>query len=339
MKILISGYYGFGNLGDEAVLLAIKQELSGHEITVLPKSRSACFKILWEIAKTDVLLSGGGTLIQNATSNRSFLYYLGIIWLAKLLRKKVVIFAQGFGPLSGKLPRALVRFVLSGIDLVMLRDKDSFDQVNKLGLGKTSVCLTADPALILNIPAADKGLRFLELEGVAGSKNLLGICVRDIALDQSKKFYEKLAKNIDWLAKKHKLSPVFILFHFPRDMEAAAKVISLMQENANIIFRQCTVDEMLSIISHFDFFIGMRLHSLIFAAMNAVPMLGIAYDPKVKSFMKSIDQPCVDFELTQVQLETMLANRNKIKETLKQKKQELRDKAALNFKLLESLCP
>jgi len=131
MKVVISGYYGFGNVGDEAVLEALvsglKKWFPACEITVLsalPQNPSTqnntrtiyrydLIEIFRAIQRSDLLISGGGTLLQDVTSRRSLWYYLGIILLAKCLNKKVVILAQGFGPIRRKINQWLVRMVLN----------------------------------------------------------------------------------------------------------------------------------------------------------------------------------------------------------------------------------
>ena len=118
MDILISGFYGFNNSGDDAVLLGIiaslQKEIPGFSMSVLSNnakatkrqfnvkaiSRNNIFKILIEMKKAKVFISGGGSLIQDVTSTRSLLYYLGLIWLAKKCGLKVMLYANGIGPVN-----------------------------------------------------------------------------------------------------------------------------------------------------------------------------------------------------------------------------------------------
>jgi polysaccharide pyruvyl transferase CsaB len=358
MKVLLSGYYGFGNVGDEAVLQAILQGLRSRnrdiEITVLSAYpnltreinqidsiyRYDWPKIFSQMKDTDIFISGGGTLFQNVTSNRSFLYYIGLALLPKFLRKKVMIFAQGFGPLKGGFYRGLARFVLNRVDLVTLRDKESFNRIKELGVKNQKIHVTADPTAILDPPSPEEGKKILNLEGITRTdRPLLGIAVRSVPKKKETNIYETLASGIDWLSKTYNYSPVFILFQSAEDMNETSKVIGFMKENSNIIFRICRPREMLSLISQFDLLIGMRLHSLIFAAMNKVPMLGISYDPKVEAFMKEIEQPYLkidgnlDFQSLKEALEKILRNKEKIKIDLEAKRKRIRDQANLNFEL------
>lgn len=361
MKILVSGYYGFGNVGDEAVLGAMvqgfRQYLPESEITVLsaaPRltaelnqvgsvSRFDLPGILREIRKADVVVSGGGSLFQDVTSNRSFLYYIGIVWLAKLLGKKVMVFAQGFGPLRKRFNRWLARLVLNRVDLITLRDEDSLAELRKMGVKRPPVRVTGDPTALLEVEDKSEGRKILGLEGIPLNKPLIGVSVRSIPRSprSEEQCFKHLAEKLDALAADHGLLPVFIFFQCPEDMRQASMVMGLMKEKSYAVFRICRPDEMFSLFTQFELVIGMRLHALVFAALNAVPMLGISYDPKVEAFMKSIGRPYIRLDSPHLSvgnelnehLEKMLAQKDAIKRDLEARKRTLVENAKLNFDL------
>ena len=113
IHILISGYYGFNNIGDESILRAVvdnlRTKLDNIDITVLSKNpnstaqkygvdsvnRKSVKDIIKAVRKCDLLISGGGSLLQDVTSKKSILYYLMIIWVGLFFRKKVFIYSQG----------------------------------------------------------------------------------------------------------------------------------------------------------------------------------------------------------------------------------------------------
>ena len=127
-KVLISGYYGFKNFGDEAILSVLVNHLKSKDanITVLssdPEYTKSVYnvnsinsfdlkQVIKELKKTDILISGGGSLLQDATSLKSLIYYTGIIAVAKLFNKKIIIFAQGIGPVNNKFARLVTRNLL-----------------------------------------------------------------------------------------------------------------------------------------------------------------------------------------------------------------------------------
>lgn len=333
MKVLLSGYYGFGNIGDEAVLEAIQAGIRARDpnaqIDILPKDRNAWPQIFSKIAGTDLLISGGGTLFQNATRNRSLLYYLAVIWLAKLLKKRVMILAQGFGPLCGVFYQRLTAHILNTVDSISLRDKTSFNAIRALGVTRPPMQVTADPAFLLNIPSKEVGKKLLGIEGVPDNLKLVGIAVRGV----KEEYHAALAKVIDQLIKEHHYFPVFLPFNWPGDVEASQKVGKLMQEEYALVFRVCRPEEMLSIMGNLDLLIGMRLHSLIFATMNAVPMVGLSYDPKVEAFMENIGQPCVkmnEMEELEEKLSEVIGNKERVRKELREKSIELKAAAIIH---------
>lgn len=335
MRTLLSGYYGYDNVGDEAVREAITQGLlqrdPGMEIRVLPGSRLNWLGTAFEICRTDALISGGGTLFQDATSSWSFYYYIGIIWLAKLFGKKVMVFAQGFGPLNNIINRKIAVFTLNRVDGITLRDREAYEELKRLGVTKPME-VTADPSFLLPVPDIIEGKRILTLEGIDSGRRLLGVAIRNV----SQSYFVGLAKVLDGLMKKYEYQVVFLLFQCPADMDAADRVMRAMEEKSGVVFRVCRPKEMLSLIACMDLLIGMRLHALIFAAMNAVPVIGIAYDPKVISFMQEIGQPCVEvdsIEKIQEQAENILTNKEAIKKELENHRQRLYKKAENNFAL------
>jgi polysaccharide pyruvyl transferase CsaB len=361
VRILVSGYYGFGNVGDEAVLGAMvegfRQDLPESEITVLsaaPRltaelnqvgsvSRFDLPGILREMRKSDVVVSGGGSLFQDATSNRSFLYYIGIVWLAKLLRKKVMVFAQGFGPLRKRFNRWLARLVLNRVDLITLRDEDSLAELGKIGVKRPPVRVTGDPTALLEVEDKSEGRKILGLEGIPLNKPLIGVSVRSIPHPprSEEQCFKLLAEKLDSLSVDHGFLPVFLLFQCPEDMRQASRVMGLMKEKSYAVFRICRPEEMLALFSQFELVVGMRLHSLIFAAMSGVPMLGLSYDPKVEAFMRFVGQPFVRINsphlsvgnIISQQLEEILSRKESIRKDLESKKGMLREKAQLNFDL------
>ncbi len=362
MKIVISGYYGFGNTGDEAVLKALVEGLRRQDANIQicvfsasPLFTSSVFKIeaipryafvaiIRQILSADLFISGGGSLFQDKTSRRSFFYYVALVWLAKLLRKKVMFFAQGFGPLRGRLNNFIARVTLNIINLITVRDHESYQKIIALGVNPARVFETADPTLTLQVPYLKEGKNLFGLETLkAGNRLLVGIAARSLPKVSSNKLFEILAQTADWISATHGYYPFFFLFQSPEDREATSKILGYMQGNSTVNFRVAKPDEILAIISKCDLLIGMRLHSLVFAAISAVPMVGLSYDPKVEAFMKLIDQPYIDLEkelkldLIKQKIEAVIANSAAVKMTLEEKKIGLVAKAQLNFDLLWKL--
>ncbi len=309
-KLLIAGYHGFGNCGDEAILQAMVKNIRALpldlEITALSKKpdftkteynvnsvqRFDLFGVLGAILKSDVVLSGGGTLLQDGTSTRSLLYYLSIIKTAKLFGKRVMVYANGIGPVNGARNRKLVKKVLTGVDVITLREKLSEADLRSIGVTRDDVTVTADPAFTLESADDARASEIFADENIPlESGKMVGVSVR--AWNKAKygdDFVVKLAKTCDTLAKQGK-TIVLLPMEYPRDLEISQKLIDNMQEKAYIFKKRYNPSEILGLVGCFDLMISMRLHTLIFAAVKNVPMLGIIYDPKVEYYLRELDMP------------------------------------------------
>ena len=309
-KLLIAGYHGFGNCGDEAILQAMvtniralpidleitalsnKPDFTKTEYNVNSVQRFSLFAVLGAILKSDVVLSGGGTLLQDGTSTRSLLYYLSIIKTAKLFGKRVMVYANGIGPVNGEKNRRLVKKVLSGVDVITLREKLSEADLRSIGVKRDDVTVTADPAFTLESVTDEKAEQIFKAENIPFEKGkMVGVSVR--AWNKAKygdDFVVKLAEACDNLAAKGK-TVVLLPMEYPRDLEISQKLIDNMHQKAYMFKKRYTPSEILGIVGRFDLMISMRLHTLIFAAVKNVPMLGVIYDPKVEYYLQELDMP------------------------------------------------
>jgi len=350
MEVLISGFFGFKNTGDEAILEAMLSGLKENDpktsikvMSAHPAETGKRYQVkavsrldLKALKDCDVFISGGGGLLQDATSFHSFYYYLGLILLAKLFRKKVFVFAQGMGPINFPLNAFLLKLVLRYVDLITLRDQTSFNYIKSLKIKNPRVVETADPTFLLT---PQDGEKILELEGLKpAGKPLVGISVRD---NIGKKI-TVMAEFADWLTREQGCEVVFVPFEYPKDTRISNQIMRLMDEDSTLVFRVLRPREVLGVISKMQFFIGMRLHSLIFSAINLVPAAGIAYDPKVSAFMEEVELPFMTLEQMDLKglKNTFLNIRNnekKLKKRLELHKRKMLSKAWLNFGMVEML--
>lgn len=305
-RILVSGYIGFGNSGDEGILMAMTQHLRALapslEISVLsrrPAETEALYGIKAvprfnlpavesAVRAADLVINGGGSLLQDRTSSRSLYYYLYIIWRAKRLGKRVVLYANGIGPVRRPFNRRLTSRILNQVDLITLREPMSLDELRRLGVHRPPVAVTADPVFGLCPASPERARELLGKEGIPPRRPLVGISVRRWeGLDTWSSAFAAVA---DHLAARYGANVVFIPLEFPGDISAAEAVARQMKEPAAIIRGKYVATEYMAIVGQLDLLIGMRLHSLIFAARQQVPLIGVDYDPKVRGFLASIGQ-------------------------------------------------
>ncbi|MDN5344129.1 MAG: hypothetical protein PWQ18_240 [Clostridia bacterium] len=307
-SVVISGYYGFQNAGDEAVLnsmvRALRSLAPGLEITVLsrqPEQTAAGLKVKavnrWRLAavagairQADLVLSGGGSLFQDITGPKSLLYYLGVVVLARLLRKPVAIYAQGLGPLQRPWCRWLTARVLDGVQLLTLRDGDSRLILEKLGVRRPPVYVTADPVLGLDPGEMDLRSGRRKWEELGLKEPVVGISIR--SWPGADNCWPALARVADDLMAGG-WQVVFLPFHFPADVDACRQVARLMHNQAVVVRENMDLETLLGLMGRLQFLVGMRLHALILAAVMGVPFLALAYDPKVAAFARLVEQPVV----------------------------------------------
>lgn len=299
-RIVISGYYGFNNAGDEAMLTAILQALRNHyenlDITVIsgnPSKTASAMNVqaiprfgLWQIIKAvmhaDLLISGGGSLLQDVTSWKSMVYYLSIIILAVLFRKKVFLYSQGIGPVRYRVIRILLKKVLNrGVTAITVRDKESKGFLERLGV-KTRIYLTADAVLSLPPVSKQLGQDILSKAGISFDKKMIGISVRDWGA--SSDWMKGFRKYISDLSKRENCQFVFIPMQYPDDGYTSEKLAEGLP-NCYILDGPYNIKELLSLTANMDVLVGMRLHALVFSAIHHVPLVGISYDPKIDNFL------------------------------------------------------
>ncbi|WP_406677568.1 polysaccharide pyruvyl transferase CsaB [Moorella sp. ACPs] len=307
-RVVISGYYGFQNAGDEAVLYSMVQALRsfvpGLEITVLshcPEQTAASLNVdavnRWQLAavagamrQADLVISGGGSLFQDVTGWKSLLYYLSVVVLARLLRKPVLVYAQGLGPLKRTFSRRLTGRVLNSVQLITLRDSGSRQLLEELGVRRPPVYVTADPVLGLEPENLDLRSGQEKWQELGLTDPVIGISVR--SWPGAGNCWPALAKVADDLVTGG-WQVLFLPFHFPTDVDACRQVARLMQNRATVLRENMDLKTLVGLIGRLQFLIGMRLHALILAAVMGVPFLALPYDPKVVAFARLVEQPAV----------------------------------------------
>ncbi|NSW82983.1 MAG: polysaccharide pyruvyl transferase CsaB [Syntrophothermus sp.] len=330
-KCVISGYYGFGNLGDEAILFALvrafRSSFPGIDITVLSgncEHTASSYGVkaadrwnpvaVWRALRgSDGLISGGGSLLQDVTGLASLCYYLGVMWLAILAGRPFWIHAQGIGPVRSRLGRFLVRLTLSWARGISVRDPESKDELVAMGLAPELIEVTVDPVLTLDREVADlqMGRRILEHWGVKGfgEEKIVGISVREW---RGLTAYRLAIAEAAGRLVESGCSVVFLPFQYESDVAVCRDIIRMMNRPSSLVDEPLSVVEMASVIACLDLVIGMRLHALILGHAMGVPVVGISYDPKIDRFLASVGkEPAMSVEQPdgEVLIESVLSHR------------------------------
>jgi len=306
-RVVMSGYYGFANAGDDAILESVQQAIRAASdevaVTVLSNDPALTRKQygmesvprfrVWQVFRalrcSDVLLSGGGSLLQDTTSTRSLLYYISVIRCAQWLGKPVMLYANGIGPVRKPTNRRRVKKVVEDATLVTLRDRSSARELEEMGVTRSDLRVTADPVFHLEPAAETRSQELRRLAGLPEGKPFVAVSVRD--WPNTEAFQGELARLCDHLRRKHGLEILFLLMQPSRDTEATRRVREAMEEPSYCLDMPCAPRELMGVLGGAKLCLAMRLHTIIFAARMAVPSMGLVYDPKVASYLEELELP------------------------------------------------
>jgi len=282
MVVGVGGYYGYKNAGDEAILLALVRELKarGESPLVLSARPRETFEryavdaahryfpwsILKAFSRMDRFLLGGGGLLQDSTSKRSLAYYLGLVALARRLKRPVTVFNVSLGPLSPEGERRVTR-ALKDVP-VFVRDRMSLNYAHRLGLRAQ---LGADPALLLPPPkvAREPGLVVIVPRYGVNPRPMVSASYRLLKLG-----YDVLVMALQPGMDEETMEE----FHrLPKEVTADPK-------------------RALYLVASAAFVISARLHGMVLAAAAGTPFAGINYDPKVEGFAEETGAPLLSTE-------------------------------------------
>jgi polysaccharide pyruvyl transferase CsaB len=303
-KLLLSGYFGFDNSGDDAILKAMVDNLKKTDedfiITALSKDpektkknyeidsldRFSFNEVFKAMKTTDCFVFGGGSLLQDITSSRSLYYYLALLSLANFFKKQVFVFANGIGPIDSKFNRWITRRVLNKVDFITLRDKSSVMFTKYIGVTNENLKMTADPVFLLDSSSDERANKILESQGIQLGENVLGVSIRN--WHNSPNLTREIAKFCDSLVDDD-IDILIVPMHYPYDVEYS-ETIKLISKNKRIHLLQnkYEVEDIIAILRKCKMVLAMRLHALIYSAKANVPIVGLIYDPKVTGLIEEL---------------------------------------------------
>jgi polysaccharide pyruvyl transferase CsaB len=318
-RLLISGYYGFGNTGDEAILTVLlaglRRRYADLEVTVVAgdpewiAAEHGTGSVSWQdiagliaAAETaDLMVLGGGGLFQDywgchpenilTPRHGNIDYWAGFALLARLLDKPLAIYAVGAGPLVGDTARRYTRLAFEHAGSATVRSEGSFRLLSEIGIDPDRMHVTADPAWLLDPapPEAVEDLLAAESIPVDG-KLRIAVSVRPWGDEAG--WIDEAAAALDRLITEQDADIVFVPMHssphrHENDAHIATRIASRMQQlsRTTILRGAYTPAEILALIGSCDLTIGMRLHSMILSARVGVPPVALSYDPKVERVM------------------------------------------------------
>ena len=340
--VMLCGYYGEHNLGDDALLAVLLRQLpedcrpliTAHDQATLAAAfdaetvdRRRPAAVLAALGRCQALVLGGGSLLQDSTSFSSLLYYSLLIVVACLNKKPVLLWAQGLGPLRRRRSRRLVSFLLARISGASWRDGESARLAKQLGCRFDLV--GSDPVWAL------------QSGSWSGPGGPIVLCWRPVASLKPPQWRLYL-DAVDTLAERGERQVIWLPFHREQDSSLLDDLHNqglvpdgLLARSSNI--RPETPAEAIELLSSAALVVAMRLHGLILAALAGAPVVALSYDPKVAAAAVAIGCDCRN--LGPDNLETVLAAWTASFEQPTQEKRlrQLRRQAEVHSQVLNSL--
>lgn len=311
-EVVISGYYGYRNMGDDSLLSVIIEQLRAEKpdvtITALtgnPKSmelrfgvkcvhRYNPFAVVRALRHAKLLISGGGSLLQDGTSTKSLCYYTAVMALARRLKTKVMIYGNGIGPLYREKNRRLAARAVERADAVTLRDPVSLKTLTEMGIDPEKPVVTADPAFLMSEADPARMARLYERAGITDATRFFLVSLRsDHNLDESsdgrlgEEFLNRMSAICRAIKEKYGLLPVLVPMQKAYDLEICRAVA---RDSGGVTVEGITAKELSGLVVGSEFVLGMRLHIIVYAAACGIPPVAISYDPKIAAMMEHLGE-------------------------------------------------
>lgn len=349
--MVLHGFYGEGNLGDEAILKALltqfhrkhkkkvvvfcrKPEKVAEQYgikSVHSQSRRHLLKRIWHLKTAGLYALGGGGLIKDyGNSSASLESWLDIFRLCKKLRVKTALCAVGVENIRFPRTKTVLKQVLDQVDLLTVRDEDSKILLKNIEVEK-DIIVTNDPAIIL----AEGKTR--EAPGKVHPLKVI-VCVRHwydrgffvTDPEKNENLVNTLSRALDFLLDNYNARIDFIPMRtvpYDDDREMAKEIVKHMKSkgkaSAKLNAYSPSVDEFIRTADQSTLIIGMRLHSLILGAASGIPIIGLEYMPKVKAFMESIAMQEFSHNLEDITASALINTIKKILEDYKNYSRQL----------------
>jgi polysaccharide pyruvyl transferase CsaB len=316
-KLVFAGYFGSGNIGDEAILLTqislLKKNFDMAVLSANPENTAKTFKVksaslptakkvlqidsfFKTISWCDGLVLGGGGFFANKLQSLSTYYWLLLMLTARIFRKKIILFSMGCGPFRNGLIWKPIQSMLNNAELILLRDQVSLKFVNQIGGTKVPTKVTADIVFLLKKDMAYVKTSIFKVTDFPAPRVLFVLCPRfqehrlwrHCNCEEKYLLYtEAMAKLADFVVDTLKGTSIFLPF-FKDDVAFYKDILRFMKNKNNAVVLEYgqEIGDILSLFSKVDLVVGARYHSIIFSMITGVPVLPIIYHPKTFELAK-----------------------------------------------------
>lgn len=299
-KLLLAGYFGCGNLGDDAILTGFAGAIgTEHQLNVLAGSppligrnygmtatdRTDLNAIKNALDQADALVFPGGGIFQDVTSVRSVAYYANLVKLAKKAKKRVILLGQGVGPINTFLGKRFAAAAFRAADVVCVRDPGSSTSLTQIGVSRP-VRVTADTAFLLPKPELMESSAH---DFAVGDMRTIGVNCRVLQDKSGKNVAELFSKLVQGIYDRGYVPTMVTLD--TKDQFMVDDISKRCNGKVPEIKGVNTPRGVQERIMRMEAMVAMRMHAGILATTSGVPSLMIDYDPKVRAFANQMAYP------------------------------------------------
>jgi len=322
-------------------------------------------EILEEYYNSDLIIAALDDSFTTLYGPGAFNHNFCCIFLAKLLKKPVVLYAGSIGPFKNKFYDLAGRYIINKVDLITLREEISLEYLNKIGINKPPMHVTADLAFALHPSAPERAMEILAFEGISKTDGpLIGISLSRViskwafpnlndAEDKYQKYIDLMAQMVDHVIREFSATIVFI----PQvigptkeneDRDTARDIYQLTKnkDKIKLIENEYSPEELRSVTGKFDLFIGARTHAIISAALMCIPFVAIEYEShKTRGIIGKMlnceefvyDIRTLDLDTLTSKIDDVWLNRVEIKDELAIKIECMEERALKNGELVKKV--
>ena len=280
-RVLVIGYFGAGNLGDESMRHTLSAQLGGElclrYLTIVPSERNDIrrtniLRVIKEIKRADAVIFGCGNLIQDETSRRSLFYYSTLLSICRIYSKRVAVFSNGIGPLKDKKSNRIASRMLECADYISVREPRSLALSQELS-NRSDIKLGADTVFLCTLPDEEEQIMLCRRYGI--SERYILLCPRKNAdrrdIAAMTEYANKMAKN------------GYGIVIFPMQESADMPLCKNLAGNirGSVLISEQGIDIVLSLISRASLIIGARLHATVYSLMCNTPVVSFDRDSRI----------------------------------------------------------
>jgi polysaccharide pyruvyl transferase WcaK-like protein len=253
------------------------------------------------LKKSPLVIYGGGDIVNDNFTCMSFLH------LTKILGLPLIVWGVGVVPIKSSFLRHYSKMVLNHAQIIGVRDENSKNSLEKMGVTRPPIKVTNDLALQLS-PNLKNNYLLSYLNDIPTGSLKIGLNIRnfDDLYSSHIKWQEEdlltgIASICNHIMDKFNAYIIFLPMviqerlngihpEINTDDEIMKKLIPLLENQKNTITlkEDYNPEDLLGLITNLDLIISMRLHTLIFGVKTSVPIVGFNYAPKIEAFMSSI---------------------------------------------------